>query len=307
MKLFVMASSYIINTIRCELTYLLDVMPKKIFLLNENHTTLDMHLNNNEDLCIVELYQDYEKAIIDSDVTLIIQNGNIPVEKVNNANRVAHKNGKESYVIDSHLIYEHLSSNKLFDLCEIAAKKPVVMIYSLGDFCQSYCTEIFLHKCFNELGISFHQEFSLWTKNILSKLAETGMLNKRINLSGNVNEFDVLIVFANGKNVIKYNEEEIELITLMRRLQPDYVIVTCEKHFDDNTEIENIFRYRYACRIDKIIQSHYTFVLSTENEKKPVLCFTIDALDSEKRVGMKNGLMFDIISKIALPKGVSIV
>lgn len=304
MKIFIVSSSYVENTILHNIMYLFDQSDLEIILLKENHSSDEFE--SFGDKLVITLCSNYMDAICLCDLVLFIDN-NTYQSALNDIIVLANQKNKQVLLIPKQQQGEILFENRIIHKKNVNYQKPVIGIIVIGDYCQTYCIELALNELFNNMQIKFLQEFSSWTNNILNHLIEAKMVNEAVVASRNSNDYDVVIKTFNGKALLDLKNDK-ELYEDFINAKPDYVLVACENQFNDTNELKNIFKYRYSSKIDCIIASNYNSILFG-TQKIPVLFkdYNNKTFQIKNLHAISKELMEDIICKITLPGGVTVL
>lgn len=311
MKVFIMSSSYIENTIAWEISHLLGVKVDTIFFLEENHTRneIDWLYKDHQN---IQLFSNYKEAILQSDFVIIINTGDILIKIINECIMYAKDNNINICVIEDQPLSDNIDKPVIFDKNIAYSEKPVILLFTVGEYCQTYCVEMTLNKLFYENKINFRQEFSTWTEKIIKKIGHIGFFNSKLLYHETKVPYDIIIKTLNG-NMILDIENHLDSAFLPHQFKPNYVIIICERFFASHETITNIFRYRYLRNINKIIYSKYVSGPKKLEQEFPILCFSQDEIndhiqiDDELLDKVKETLFEDIISKIAISNEIQII
>lgn len=266
MNTFIFSSSRITRSLVYNIEYVLNINISNIVVLTENHSLEDFYFTSSK----IILCQNISEALLLSDIVIIINNGKLPEQKMNYIKKRGLENNQRIISIDinsekrenSTLVYNQHMMNKM----------PTIMNIGIGDASLTYCMEIYLNKFFKDKGVNLYQTFTQYTKNIISSFEGASLINSNLIFSSEIDS----VIKSNYELYIKSDffddiNSMIQSLDIVDLYKPNYVIFNGNARFNEQYDLETIFKYRFGCNI-YIVKSKYIDVHKDEHNNKLILC-----------------------------------
>jgi hypothetical protein len=299
MKILILSTSYYENVLIRLFGFLPlakeDDIPK-MYVLHENHFPNEFVYNNIS--LPVTLVDTLDEAIRICDMVFVLDYKNCFKEDfLINVQLLTQRFCKKLAYVDFMDNVERLNSSDNY-LSIIDQNTPTILIVSIGEFTQISVCETIVSRLLYDCKISAR---NLWSKKT-QVLYDQIMTIYSQELCNNKNPNDILIKTLEIDAVSDfYSGKHIDDII---SINPDYLIVLVEDNCDYLDSIDDIFKYKYNCKINKLIVSDYYQVL-WDNLSLPIKSSTPTNLlslvfDENYRETFKN----DILLHISLPDGI---
>jgi len=307
-NIFLFSNSYMGRTILYNLDYTLGLSLEKILLLHENYKQHECFYHFQEKQIV--LCEHIEECILNSDITIVISDNNLPMKNVNIAKNMSESMGKRCIIVDG--ANSNIQSPKKIKNISKFIGRPLVLIISSGEYTQNYCTEIMLNRLFAKYGVDIYQGFSEMSNNIFQKLNANEMINPTILESQKrlPQEANIIVQTIITENIFENSKVNAEIAYKIYLMKPDYILLNVNAGVVITDIVKDIFYNKYGHKINAIVKSSYVPVVA--RGKKPVALY-IDMFDDFEGVISaeddlaQNTLVMDIFSKVALPKYVSLI
>ncbi len=300
----IIANSYLAKTLTYDIEYLLGCNVKNVFLLKENHTTLEF-IDNHSKINFI-LCDNIEYMIAQSDLVLFFKNSFSPDTLIKRIDFMSCNNPEKFIVVEeSEVALTDIDINIIDDM-----NMPMILLISYSKFTQQLCTEIMLNKNFNDLNIRIKQDFSKESETLISSLYKNNIINKNIinDRKRELEDCDVLIKSISA-DIFGSIDKNLWLLNYITKAKPDYIIINTNYKVNINKDNLLFFMHRYGYEINTIIYSEFVPIITND-----VNSISVYIGQQNKKIQslhkmqlLKNDIVSDILSKISLPSGVEII
>lgn len=303
-NILIISSSFISNTYSYLIDYLLDEEDLTLQFLKENHCQDDLNTVQVRDYLLCDKIENCHN----NTTFIVIDNDKIPETTLKYLQQRVNVTKEALYYLKLPQLSEYNCDG---DKKRVSFEHiPTVLNISIGEISQQFCTEILLNKIFNKNEISFHQEFSQKSENLLCQMAKLGVLNEKIKKHLSENKFENRTVDIIIKSIEFTNLKDfIEKFDMLRKFKPDYLILNINQRFENLTEIRNYIRNKLGCNVF-IMFSNYFEIQRTAVDK--IYAFSTKATrdNSYPCISDKNieeNLSLEIFSNLCYPSGINII
>lgn len=296
MRIFLVSSSIIENSLIYNLDYLIDRNITEVVMLRENHALYEhsKHVKYPITLC-----DTVSSAITMCDATIIIVPPNIQCRRYEEIYEYAKARVRETYYIDLSTVCPDMMCKNISYLANI----PSILILAIGKFHQVIDLELSLNELFSSKNVTFNQLFSPMTAITLEKFEHERILNSKIINSRHTLDFDIqMITLCSESFELAFND--LLLLETVQNMKPSYVFLVSENNSQEKNELIAAFRNRLNCHFNSVLFSDYVSVLWYETPT-PILITSkcCPYLINEDR----ESIWSSIIKNIAFPEGLKVI
>lgn len=296
MKIFLLSSSIIENTLISNLDYLINRNITEILMLQENHTENEFLKYSKHKIVLCNTIKD---AITLCDSAIIISPPNIQSDKYKLIYEYVKINVQETYYLDiSYLQCTEISKNILYP-----PDIPTILVLAIGRFHQVQTLELSLNELFTKKKVNFTQLFSPTTTMVINNLKERNLLNQSIENSLYPSRFDVRLMTCCFESFeVAFNN--LALLETVQKILPSYVFLVGEKNLLHNEKWLNSFMNRLNCTFDSILYADYISILWDE-------VFVPIRITNNFNLYLKNedseAIWNDITKRIVFPENIKVI
>lgn len=297
MKIFILSSSILENTIFSNLYYLINRDITKIIMLRENHTSDEYtdHMKNKVILC-----NTISEATEICDIAIII----LPNDTLYDKYKKIYEYVKTKVLKTYYLNFENFSNyNNQFPIISNINDIPTILILAIGNFHQVLNLEISLNELFSEKNVDFYQSFSPATTRVLEELKKQKLLNHKVERSLCAPNYDIKIVTWCCTN-FQDAFNDLSLLEAVHNTSPSYFFLVSERNILENEELQNALMNRLNCSFNSILYSDYVSIVWDEVATPIRISNDFNLyLNKEKKELLWN----EILKRIAFPKDVKVI
>ena len=295
MKIFLLSSSIVENSVIYNLDYLIDRNITEIIMLQENHTKSELQECSKYAITLCDTIL---SAIKICDAAIIIAPPNIQSHRYKTIYEYVKTEVQETYYIDLSSLCDKSSTS-----IPCSADIPNVLILAVGRFHQVQNLELSLNELFSLKKVHFNQFFSPMTATLLKEFENRNILNRNIINSMRSLCFDIQITALCYESFeLAFND--LSLLENIHKMSPSYVFIVGEGNLQKDQEWIGVFQNRLNCQFNLILFSDYVSVL-WNNVPTPIL------LSNKYNPYLRNedmeSLWNAITKNIAFPEGLKVV
>lgn len=284
MNIALLSNSIINRTLSFHTGYVFDIQVDNIYLPTENHSSDELFSSDRKCLHIVDSIEE----IIDKSDIIIATNSKIQCDVPKSKRIISVDNPWDEKN------FEQMNRN----FPTPPNNKLVIVIMSLGRFCDQYCTEILIHKILSNSEAKFHQTFSPETQSILRNLSSHGLLRHSLVNSRN-EEADIFVFSIDGTQF----HNDAEYVCELRNLSPDLLFICTDRSIDNFNDIAMVSKI--ACNTCMFIHSPYISYDVGTGVKYPVY---YGPLSGESNINsldwnLESVLKKEIMARLYFPSG----
>lgn len=254
--IFLVADAYMVKTILlcCDILFSNDV--DRVFVLNENYAMADTRecIGKTRILAVCDI----DECVLNSDI-IVVDSASIPLKTQNYIKLKAKELNKQICLCN-------LSDNESAEgaITSYEYKKlPVVLVLSVGNYSQSSYIELLLTKILIDFDVNFDIAPSCNTIALLEAVSSTGCANATIlkNVINKSTDSDkqLHVCCMTINNIGEIND----VFWIIRKMRPDFVVVSSDKDLNDYNNLRCFFQYACLSELDLIIKSHYHTAFSS--------------------------------------------
>ena len=300
MKVFVFGNRYQAKTlVRCISSFFKEKVDY-VLLMQENHI-YDMPRITNIG---VKLLSSIDECVSESDICVVLDNGFLPKESVEQIGRLTFNQKKDLISFDyaKNQLYTKARERYLNSIHGVNC--PIILHISIGIVAQPLALEMILNEAMHDLaGNDFIQIFSEDTYNFLmtsSEFISDSLLYNLHSQDLEVVDSKLLLYTLSYEHI----EEFCENIETIMKIKPDCVLFQHEYGFPFESQVVNIIKYSVNRFIDAEIVSHFIHNGVYTFYKDVLPDISIHALDIETK-SLKQTIIEMLINCLGYPKEVN--
>lgn len=304
----IVGDSYIAHTVTNNIDHILNRNFDYIYLLADYHSKNELFYEKIKHKIRIE--NSVETCVQNSDIILIFKDTLASFEKIHLIIELSQIYHKEYVVFDSSIEWQdekHCAENrKSFGV-------PSILILSLGEYTQLFCTEMQLNRLFSALG-TIRQEFSPGTQKFINELNKYQIIDRAL-IACQMETSPELRIFSIVANDFRQIFIDNEIKEKIESNRPSTSVLCINSRTTVPQEFIMCLGYIYQLNVCAIVRSDYIPLYNCSSDVIPALYQ--DNKDSnspfasymytQKEIFESDVLIDSILPHIWLPEGISLI